>query len=99
MRVRFGYVAIAMRLDKVTSSSPVTYKKYSSIESERERLSLLKRVTQSNLIDLIKILLLSYQDFENTELIQHMTQFHSVHLLLDRPFGINQLLFYQPLKL
>ena len=37
MRVRFGYVAIAMRLDKVTSSSPVTYKKYSSIESERER--------------------------------------------------------------
>lgn len=56
MRVRFGYVAIAMRLDKVTSSSPVTYKKYSSIESERERLSLLKRVTQSNLIDLIKIL-------------------------------------------
>ena len=52
MRVRFGYVAIAMRLDKVTSSSPVTYKKYSSIESERERLSLLKRVTQSNLIDL-----------------------------------------------
>ena len=55
MRVRFGYVAIAMRLDKVTSSSPVTYKKYSSIESERERLSLLKRVTQSNLIDLIKI--------------------------------------------
>ena len=40
MRVRFGYVAIAMRLDKVTSSSPVTYKKYSSIESERERLTL-----------------------------------------------------------
>ena len=34
----------------------MTYKKYSSIQSERERLSLLKRVTQSNLIDLIKIL-------------------------------------------
>ena len=34
----------------------VPTKKYSSIESERERLSLLKRVTQSNLIDLIKIL-------------------------------------------
>lgn len=56
MRVRFGYVAIAMRLDKVTSSSPVTYKKYASIDSEKERLSLLKRVTQSNLRDLIKIL-------------------------------------------
>ena len=48
MKVRFGYVAIAMRLDKVTSSSPVTYKKYSSLDSERERLSLLKKVTQSN---------------------------------------------------
>lgn len=56
MKVRFGYVAIAMRLDKVTSSSPVTYKKYSSLDSERERLSLLKKVTQSNLNDLIKIL-------------------------------------------
>lgn len=56
MKVRFGYVAIAMRLEKVTSSSPVTYKKYSSIDSERERLSLLKKVTQSNLNDLIKIL-------------------------------------------
>ncbi len=56
MKVRFGYVAIAMKLDKVTSSSPVTYKKYSSIDSERERLSLLKRVAQSNLRDLIKIL-------------------------------------------
>lgn len=56
MRIRFGYVAIAMRLDKVTSSSFVTYKKYSSIESEKERLNILKRVTQSNLIDLIKIL-------------------------------------------
>ena len=56
MKVRFGYVAIAMRLEKVTSSSPVTYKKYSSLDSERERLSLLKKVTQSNLYDLIKIL-------------------------------------------
>ena len=43
MKVRFGYVAIAMRLDKVTSSSPVTYKKYSSLDSERERLSYLKK--------------------------------------------------------
>ena len=34
----------------------VPTKKYSSIESERERLSLLKRVTQSNLIDLILLM-------------------------------------------
>lgn len=56
MKVRLGYVAIALKLDKVTSSSPVTYKKYSSLDSERERLALLTRVTKSNLMDLIKIL-------------------------------------------
>lgn len=26
MKIRLGYVAIALKLDKVTSSSPVTYK-------------------------------------------------------------------------
>lgn len=56
MKIRFGYVAIALKLDKVTSSSPVTYKKYTSLDSQRERLSHLTRVTKSNLRDLIKIL-------------------------------------------
>lgn len=56
MKIRFGYVAIAMKLDKVTTSSPVTYKKYSSLDSHQEQLSLLTRVTKSNLRDLIKIL-------------------------------------------
>lgn len=56
MKIRLGYVAIALKLDKVTSSSPVTYKKYSSLSSKREQLSLLTRVTKSNLHDLIKIL-------------------------------------------
>lgn len=56
MKIRLGYVAIALKLDKVTSSSPVTYKKYSSLDSKREQLSLLTRVTKSNLMDLIKIL-------------------------------------------
>lgn len=56
MRVRLGYVAIALRLDKVTSSSPVTYKKYASLSSKEEQLSLLNQVTKSNLHDLCKIL-------------------------------------------
>lgn len=56
MKVRLGYVAIALRLDKVTSSSPVTYKKYASLSSKEEQLSLLTRVAQSNLYDLSKIL-------------------------------------------
>ncbi|MFR7896092.1 hypothetical protein [Turicibacter sanguinis] len=56
MKIRLGYVAIALKLDKVTSSSPVTYKNYSALSSKREQLSLLMRVTKSNLHDLIKIL-------------------------------------------
>ena len=49
MRVRLGYVAIALNLDKVTSSSTVTYSRYSKINSEEERLKKLKEVTYSNL--------------------------------------------------
>lgn len=45
MRVRLGYVAIALNLDKVTSSSTVTYSRYSKINSEEERLKKLKEVT------------------------------------------------------
>lgn len=56
MKIRLGYVAIALGLDKVTTSSPVTYKKYSSLTSECERLTLLERVTKSNLMNLYKIL-------------------------------------------
>ena len=49
MRVRLGYVAIALNLDKVTSSSTVTYSRYSKINSEEEKLKKLKEVTYSNL--------------------------------------------------
>ena len=56
MRVRLGYVAIALNLDKVTSSSTVTYSRYSKINSEEEKLKKLKEVTYSNLESLEKIL-------------------------------------------
>ena len=56
MRVRLGYVAIALNLDKVTSSSTVTYSRYSKINSEEEKLKKLKEVTYSNLEALEKIL-------------------------------------------
>lgn len=56
MKVRLGYVAIALNLPKVTSSSTVTYKTYSSLISEEERLNKLKKVTLSNMDDLYKIL-------------------------------------------
>ncbi len=56
MKVRLGYVAIALKLEGVTTSSPVTYKRYSSIESQQTRDEILKQVTQSNLVDLIKVL-------------------------------------------
>lgn len=56
MKIRFGYVAIAMNLPKVTSSSTVTYKYYNSIYREEDKMNKLKSVTLSNFTDLEKIL-------------------------------------------
>lgn len=56
MKVRLGYIAIALKLPKVTSSSTVTYKTFTNIISEEEKLNKLKKVTLSNLDDLYKIL-------------------------------------------
>jgi len=56
MQIRFGYVAIALNLAPITSSSPVTFKTYSRILSPDERLNKLKKTTLSNLEDLEKIL-------------------------------------------
>lgn len=56
MKIRLGYVAIALNLPKVTSSSTVTYARYSKICSDREKINKLKEVTKSNIDDLEKIL-------------------------------------------
>ncbi len=56
MRVRLGYVAIALGLPKVTSSSSVTYTYYQKLNTEEERINKLKKVSYSNIMDLIKIL-------------------------------------------
>ncbi|MBL4935831.1 UV DNA damage repair endonuclease UvsE [Clostridium sp. YIM B02515] len=56
MRVRIGYVAIALNLPKVTSSSTVTYTNYQKLSSDEQKLNKLKQVTLSNLDDLYKIL-------------------------------------------
>lgn len=56
MIVRLGYVAIAMKLPKVTSSSTVTYTNYQKLGTEEKRLNKLKAVTLTNLDDLYKIL-------------------------------------------
>lgn len=56
MKVRLGYVAIALNLPKVTSSSTVTYSRYSKINTEADKLNKLKEVTRSNIYDLEKIL-------------------------------------------
>lgn len=56
MRIRLGYVAIALNLPKATSSSTITYSRYSKISTEAERLNKLKEVTRSNIYDLEKIL-------------------------------------------
>lgn len=53
MIVRLGYVAISKALDKVTSSSTITYTNYEKLENKEEKLDL---VIKSNFEDLEKIL-------------------------------------------
>lgn len=56
MRVRLGYVAIALNLGKVTSSSTFTYARYSKMQCDKERLKKLKEITYSNIEALETIL-------------------------------------------
>lgn len=56
LKVRLGYVAIALGLPKVTSSSNVTYTYYQKLISEEEKIKKLKKVSYSNIVDLKKIL-------------------------------------------
>lgn len=56
MRVRLGYVAIALALPNVTSSGNVTYSAYQRIVSEEKRFEKLKQVAYKNILDLGKIL-------------------------------------------
>ena len=56
MRIRLGYVAIALNLKNVTSSSTVTFANYNKLKSEEEKLKKLKTVTFSNIDDLETIL-------------------------------------------
>lgn len=56
MRVRLGYVAIALKLPKVTSSSNVTYTYYKRLASEEKRINKLKLISHSNVKDLKRIL-------------------------------------------
>ena len=55
MIIRLGYVAIALNLEKVTSSSTLTYSRYLKL-NENERLKKLKEITYSNIEALEKIL-------------------------------------------
>ncbi|MBZ2174280.1 UV DNA damage repair endonuclease UvsE [Schnuerera sp. xch1] len=56
MKVRLGYVAIALGLPNVTSSSNVTYTYYKKLTTKEKRINRLKKVSYSNVTDLRKIL-------------------------------------------
>lgn len=57
MKIRLGYVAISNALGKkVTSSSNVTYKTYSKLNSPEKRIQKLKSITSSNFNALEKII-------------------------------------------
>lgn len=56
MIIRLGYVAIAKKLGKSTSSSTVTFSNYNKIVDKEKKLEKLKSVTLSNLNALVDIL-------------------------------------------
>ncbi|MFZ7121017.1 MAG: UV DNA damage repair endonuclease UvsE [Eubacteriaceae bacterium] len=56
MIIRLGYVAIALNLDKVTSSSNMTYTRYKKILDVKKSENILKSITRSNIEDLNKII-------------------------------------------
>ncbi|PAB56726.1 UV DNA damage repair endonuclease UvsE [Anaeromicrobium sediminis] len=55
MKIRFGYVAIALKLGKITTSSNLTFARYKTLSTEKKLMEL-KRVTRSNVEALEKIL-------------------------------------------
>lgn len=56
MRIRLGYVTIALGLPKVNSSSNVTYRYYEKSSNEEDKINKLKKTTISNIVALKKIL-------------------------------------------
>jgi UV DNA damage endonuclease len=56
MIVRFGYVANALRLEKATSFSTVTYQNIIKIDNYREQINCLTRVARRNLANTLRIL-------------------------------------------
>lgn len=56
MNIRLGYVAIALSLPKITTSSTVTYSNYCKLKSDEDKLNKLKKVTLSNITALEDIL-------------------------------------------
>ena len=52
MIIRLGYVAIALNLKNVTSSSTVTFATYNKLKSEEERLDLCQEINCPMVLDL-----------------------------------------------
>ena len=85
MKIRFGYVAIALGLDeKLTSSSTVTFSNYRKIHNDEERLNKLKKVTLSNLEALKKIL--EYN-------IEKNIHFYTIHTIFYKNIYMCQFMF------
>lgn len=56
MKVRLGYVSIALNLPNITTSSKVTFSYYNKLQSDEEKIKKLVSVTRSNLDDLYTVL-------------------------------------------
>lgn len=56
MKIRLGYVSIALNLENITTSSTVTFTNYKRLSTNEKKLNKLKEVSTSNLKNLMKIL-------------------------------------------
>lgn len=62
MRIRLGYVAIALRLKDCSPSKTVTLKNINKIPDYRDQLNRLTRISRENLVNTLRILKANYYD-------------------------------------
>lgn len=56
MKIRLGFVAMSLVLEKASPSRTMTYKTYQSLPDDESRLQRLKRLTRENLTNTLRIM-------------------------------------------
>lgn len=56
MKIRLGFVAMSLALEKASPSRTMTYKTYQSLTDDKSRVHRLKKITKENLVNTIRIM-------------------------------------------